>query len=265
MRYPPRKTYGTALARGLATTPEEAGFTFREHTVTYRDGTSTPVWEIDGDGPEDLAVIITHGFGDSRYGALTWAPLLKGLVGKLFIYDLRAHGESTARTGCYSARERDDLVELFDMLVLPPRVVLFGYSMGAVISISAAGQLKDRVAGIIADGAYRKPMEPIIGHMWQKRWPPYPFVWLVDAHLWFWWHRYLPFDRAEQVKQIACPLLALHGTADSICPYESAQLLVDAAPAGARLVTFEGGDHLDLAELDPQRYIDALQQFLNEL
>lgn len=265
MRVPPRKTYGAALAHGLPTTPQEIDFPFEEHTVTYRDGSATTVWEIDAGGPDDLAVIMTHGFGDSRYGALTWAPLFSGLCGKLFVYDLRAHGDSTAKHGCYSAKERDDLVELMDMLILPPRVVLFGYSMGAVISISAAGQLKDRIAGVIADGPYRKPMEPIIGHMLLNRWPPYPFAWLVDWHLLFWWRSYMPFDRVEQVKQTTCPLLVLHGTADPICKFQSAKQLVDAAPASSTLIAFEGGGHLDLAQRDQQRYIGALRNFLEKI
>jgi len=262
MRYPPRRTFGSALARNYPTSPAELDLPFKEHTVTYRDGTQTPVWEMTGSGPADTAIIFTHGFGDSRFGALTWARHLKSLVGKIFVYDLRAHGESTAPVGCYTACERDDLVELMDMLVLPERVYLMGASMGAVLSISAAGVLKDRVTGVIADGPYRRPMEPVIGHMRTKRYPPYPFVWLVDFHLAFWWRKYQPFDRVEQTKLTTCPILVLAGTDDPICKYESAQQIAAAAPGGGTLITFHGAGHLNLADHDPERYIEAIRNLV---
>jgi pimeloyl-ACP methyl ester carboxylesterase len=181
------------------------------------------------------------------------------------VYDTRAHGDSTAKRGYYTAKERDELIELMDMLVLPARVVLLGCSMGAVISISAAGELKQRVAGIIADGAYRRPMEPIIGYMWKHRWPPYPFVWPVDWHLRFWLRKYQPFDRVKQIKNITCPLLVLHGTADPVCRFQSAKELAQEAPTESTLVAFEDAGHLDLAKKDRQKYIDSLQNFFEKI
>jgi pimeloyl-ACP methyl ester carboxylesterase len=264
MRYPPRKTYAVAIARGLATTPAEAGFAdYREFTFSFHDHTHTIVWDIAADGPADVAVIITHGFGDSRYGALTWAGLFRNAAGRIILYDLRAHGDSTATHGGYSALERDDLIELVRGLDLPQRVVLFGYSMGAVICISAAGVLPG-VAGVIADGAYRKPMEPVIGHLRQQRYPAYPMVWLVDAHLNFWWRGYRPFDRVEQARRLNCPLLLLHGTDDEVCKLASARAIVRAVP-DAQLVEFPGGGHLNLAEVDRRRYIEAIEQFVESL
>jgi pimeloyl-ACP methyl ester carboxylesterase len=265
MRYPPRKSYGVAVARGLPTSPADVGLPdYRETTFNFHDHTRTPVWDIAADGPADTAIIITHGFSDSRYGALTWASLFRAAAGRIIIYDLRAHGESTATHGGYTGLERDDLIELVRGLDLPRRVVLFGYSMGAVISISAAGLLDGRVTGVIADGPYRKPMEPVIGHMRESRYPPYPMVWLVEAHLNFWWHRYRPFDRVEQAKRLPCPLLVLHGTDDPICRLASARAIVDVV-ADAQLVEFEGGGHLDLAQRDRQRYIDAVESFIKRL
>lgn len=265
LRHPPRKTYASALARGLPLSPADVGLEFVEQTFTYKDGNTSPVWRIAGDGPADVAMIVTHGFGDSRFGALTWLHALKQAAGLLIVYDLRAHGDSSARRGGVTATERDDLIELIEALDLPPRVVLFGYSMGAVISISAAGALpdalRDRVVGVIADGPYRKPMEPVIGHLRQQGYPTQPMNWLVDLHLAFWLYNYQPFDRAKQAADISCPLLVLHGTNDRICRYRSAQQIA-AAARDARLVAFDGGGHLDLADRWPDRYSDAVRQFV---
>lgn len=268
LKHPPRKTYASALARDLPTSPAEIGMTFVEQTFTFSDNTQTPVWRIEGDGPADTAMIVTHGFGDSRYGALTWLSAIKQVAGLIIVYDARAHGESTARRAGITATERDDLIELIEGLDLPPRVVLFGYSMGAVISISAAGalpeHLRSRVVGVIADGPYRKPMEPVIGHLRQSRYPAYPMVWLVDAHIWFWLNKYTPFDRAQQAAAMTCPLLVLHGTADTICKYTSAQEIAAATPHG-ELITFDDGGHLDLASRWPERYSDAVTRFTESI
>lgn len=266
MRYPPRKSYAVALGRGLATSPAEMGYEFTEEIFTFRDGAATPLWDIRGRGPVRRTVIITHGFGDSRYGALTWVPLLADFVGRIIVYDLRAHGDSTARAGGSTALESDDLMELIERLDLPDGVVLFGYSMGAVISICAAGRVaaeqQEKVRGVIADGPYRRPMEPVIGHLRLKRYPAYPFVWLVDAHLAFWYRRYRPFDRAKQASALACPLLVLHGTEDPICASASARAVAASARQGS-IVEFPGGGHLDLAVCDRARYLEALGTFFD--
>ena len=72
------------------------------------------------------------------------------------------------------------------------------------------------------------------------------------------------YDRARAAALLRCPLLVLHGTDDAMGPLESARRIAAAAPQG-RLVTIEGGGHLDLARVEPVRYRDALTAFFGLL
>jgi len=93
---PPRKTFAKALARGDPTDPAELGWRAEAVTVRLSDGQSSPGWVLAGDAPQGPAVVVLHGFGDSRYGALTWVELFKPHSSRILAYDQRGHGESQA-------------------------------------------------------------------------------------------------------------------------------------------------------------------------
>ena len=268
LRRPRRQTYASALARKLPTDPADVGLTGVEEQITFTDGSSTPVWVIDGRGPADTAIIIAHGFGDSRYAALTRAFWLKHRASKLVVYDLRAHGESTARTFGMGGIEADDLIELVRQLVLPEQLVLYGYSIGGSIAItaaaSAADEVRSRIKAVIADGPFRHPFEPLKAYRRERRYPVFPFVHLAWGYIALRTSKYRPFDRAQHAAALTCPLLVLHGTDDRLCAIESAQEIVAAAARG-ELVAFEGLGHLDLLEYERKKYVQAIARFLDQI
>lgn len=270
MRHPPRKTYATVLARGLPTDPADLSMTDREVSFDYPDRTTTPGWIIEGEKPDGPTVLLVHGFGDSRYGALTWAPLLAPFASHLVLFDLRGHGDATAPVSRGGVQEVDDVLGVIDQLEPAQRergVVLFGYSMGGGIVIAAAAQERARpvVRGVVADGPYRFWQEPVAAVLRRRRYPRQPVLWLTTLVL----RLVNPasvtrFDRAAHARRLTVPLLVLHGEEDGICPFASACTIAEAAPRG-RLVEFPEGLHLDLAQRDPVRYRDALRRFFAEL
>jgi len=268
MTRPHRQTYASALALRLPACPADIGLESVDQTVTFADGTTTPVWIVDGNGPADTAIVISHGFSVSRYQALEHVQLFRQWASKLVVYDLRAHGESTARKAGLGVVEAADLIELIRQLDLPQRLVLYGQSMGASVSITAAGRLPDdlrsRVRAVIAEAPFRTLVEPIAARRRRHRYPAFPFVQLA----WFWMAlplgRYRPFDRVRDATRIRCPLLVLHGKLDPLCSFESARQIAEAAPHG-RIVGLDGAEHLDLVELHRDRYLEAIGRFLDDV
>lgn len=268
MTRPYRQTYASALALRLPACPADIGLESVEQTVTFADRTTTPVWIVDGDGPADTTIVISHGFSVSRYQALEHVKLFKQWASKLVVYDLRAHGESTARRAGLGVVEAADLIELIHQLDLPERIVLYGQSMGAAVSITAAGRLpedlRERVKAVIAEAPFRTLVEPIAARRRRHRYPVFPFVPLA----WFWMalplRKYRPFDRVKDAARLRCPLLVLHGKLDWLCSFESAKQIVDAAPHGT-IVGFDKGEHLDLVELYPDQYLEAIGRFLDDV
>lgn len=279
LAHPPRVTLGAALARGLPADPAELGLSFEERSLRLFDSTTTRAWLIEGRRPDGPVIVVTHGWADSRFGAQRRATLLVEFASLVVCYDLRGHGYASApASDCGSPREGDDLLAIVQQLeALHPthrglaqthkrRYVLFGYSMGANISLIAAARDRDgQIAGVIADGPYRRWHEPIVGLFRLRRWPAYPLVWIADAWLMLARPAFRrEFDRTRWAARLRCPLLVLHGDADPLCPLASARAIAEAAP-GHELVVFPGGGHLDLADLDPDRYRNAIARFIERV
>jgi len=269
LTHPPRKTYAAALGRGDPTEPEAVGASGPAVTFTLADGSRSPGWVLEGGAAKGPTVLLLHGYGDSRYGALTWAPLLLPHAARLVVYDQRAHGESDAKRATLGPDEAHDAAAVIDQLEemeAPDNarpLVLFGYSMGAVVALAAATLRPGHVTGVIADGVYRHWATPVHNVLRQRRYPAALLIALATPVLWLAGEGYRRFDRAAFARKLQCPLLALHGSADRCCPLHEAQAVVDAAP-DAELITFADAGHLDLASRQPQRYHDALAHFFRK-
>lgn len=262
--HPPRRTYGAALARHLPGDPADLGLAAEERMYRFADGTTSPGWRIVGGDARGPAVVLTHGWSESRFDSLDRARLFAPDAAVLVVYDLRGHGEATSRTSALGTTEIADLLAVIEQSDLDGgSVVLAGWSMGGGVSIAAAAASEPghHVAGVIVEGGYRLGLEPIVSYLRLIRWPVTPIAWLVGAHLAFWTQSQRAFDRVNHAKNLRCPLLMLHGDADAICPIDSARRIAAAAPGG-RLVEFPGGEHLDLARRDPERYLGAVRAFL---
>ncbi len=267
LAHPFRKTLAVAVARQLAADPSELGLAYQERRFTLADGSMSPGWVIEGRAAGSAAgpvVVFAHGFGDSRFGALTWVPQVVDFASRVVVYDLRAHGDSSARISRTGMADVDDLLAVVDQLDVPDRVVLFGHSLGAGVSIVAAGRGHSNIVGVIADGPYRYWWEPIVGLMRQKRWPAYPFIWLAGLGLMAMGVRLGRFDRVRHAAKVSCPLLVLHAMDDPLCRAESARQIVEAAGQG-KLIEFDGGGHGGLCAHDPDRYRQALAEFFESL
>lgn len=108
--------------------------------------------------PVDLVFCHANGFNAATYRSIL-APLASSL--RILAPDLRGHGASTLplTTGRRGWQDHvDDLAALLDTIEGPP-VVLSGHSMGATLSILAAAERPEKVAGIVA-------LDPVIWGRW---------------------------------------------------------------------------------------------------
>ena len=267
MTHPRRLTYAVAIGRGWATSPAELGLEHEEEIFSFADGERTPVWKIKGKKEDGPIVIITHGWGDGRYGVLPWVEQFADFAASVVTYDLRGQGESSAAASRLGTTEVDDLLELVAHVSEANRlIVLVGLSMGAGISIAAAARNPGDIAGIVGESAYRRGMQPVAGYFHINRWPLWPFYHLVGLWLVLRYSSDRAFDRARHAAQLRCPLMLLHGAMDPISPMIAAQQIVEAvAESRGRLVEFENGAHLDLMKIDPERYREGITIFFEDL
>ncbi|MEM9419729.1 MAG: alpha/beta fold hydrolase [Planctomycetota bacterium] len=286
MNKPRRKTLGVVLAMGGAVEPADLELEAEEVTFNLpRDNTTTPGWIIKGSQPDGPVVVVVHGHRDSRFGSLYRAEMLKSYCSYIAVFDLPGHGDAEAKRCLMGDREADDVwsvaIGLDPDMLRGRQLVFLGYSMGAVVAVQAAtkaatlvvpgpnGQGSDvPLAGVIACAPYRWWDEGLRGQLAKRVLPAWPLVPLVGLAL-----KLAPgvglgqrpgFDVAEDAAKLHCPVLVLHGDADTICPLSAGQAIAEAAPDG-ELVMIEGGTHNQLLAADYDAVHAALSSFFKKL
>lgn len=268
LTHPPRRTAGTALGQGRPVDPSRLtpARVFAEWSITHR-GVTCPVWDITGDDPSGPVIIFSHGWGDSRIGALSRVQALAPHASRLIAWDMPGHGD--AGGACtLGTREVDALLTLLSQLAStrdqPQRVVLFGWSMGAGVSIAAASKMPAaasdsiganvHIVGVIAESAYRDAPTPARNVLATQNLPhrsnlvPALACIGMDAGVGNALTRRDPrFDRenlARTLRERGISVLILHGDADPISPVADARAIADAA--GATIHVISAGGHFGL-------------------
>jgi 3-oxoadipate enol-lactonase len=106
---------------------------------------------VDAAGDGDLGFVCLHGLADTH---AVWRRLAPGLLrhGRVFLVDLRAHGESSAPPGpCRREDLAADVRAVLDHGGVE-RAVLVGHSLGGIVAMTAALACPEQVAGLILLG-----------------------------------------------------------------------------------------------------------------
>lgn len=275
--YPPRRTFAWCVSRGEPADPGALAparpFESGSIESPGRPGEILPLWTIAGEDPLGPIVIFSHGWAESKQTVLARLGALAPVCSKIIAWDLPGHGEASRGHARLGVSERRELATIVGRVTdeaaaegAARPIVLFGFSLGAGVSIEAAAASEGVIAGVIAEAPYRLPWTPARNVMELKGFPHRlnlrPALLLAGAALGagpFWGS----FDRAAYAACLACPLLVIHGSEDEICPIEDGRAIAEAAPQG-RLVEVAGAAHLDLwsEEHALRTSTDAVRSFL---
>jgi pimeloyl-ACP methyl ester carboxylesterase len=229
-----------------------------------------PVWDIRGDRSDGPEFILTHGWGDSRIGALSRIAALVPHASRILAWDMRGHGDAPG-TSTLGVREVDDLCSLMAFVAPERPLILVGWSMGAGVSIAAASRGIRKVDAVIAEAPYRLARTPAERMLVKYGLPAdvaLPAALLLLGMKLGIGRQLLSgkgFDRAAFSSQLACPLLVIHGDADDICPVADGRIIAETAPTH-RLLLVPDGRHQGLWS-DPrhrQLCTQAVAAFLAE-
>ncbi len=257
LRNPPRRTYASAVARNMPGDPGELPVPrqYEEWTAACRIGRRThnlPVWDIEGDDPSGPVIVCSPGWGDAKVGSLVRIEALTPVASRVIAWDPPGHGEAPGKC-LLGTREHEALESIIDQLTDDAQqrgVVLYGWSLGAGVSIAAAGAMAGdaRIRGVIAEAPYRLPTTPAFNVLRNAGLP-----WRINGQLAFqllgvelgvgpFWKG---FDRVIHAQRMSQPLLVMHGAHDEVCPADDGRAIASAAERGLFL-SIEGGHHNDL-------------------
>lgn len=252
---PDRRTYSWAVARSLPGEPGEMtpALAFERFEFSSR-GLKLIAWDIAGLNPLGPVFVLTHGWSESKVVMLSRVQEFAPLASQLVVWDLPGHGESQGRCslGLEEAADLKVLLESIWSDSVQPRVVLYGASLGAGISIAVGADSPGKIAAIIAEAPYRLAGTPA-GNVMQARGLGWKLnlpvaMWMVAKTYGKNWNG---FDRGKLASRLQCPLLVLYGEADIVCPRADAEAIAHAGDG--RFVALEGASHNNIWLNEPSR------------
>jgi pimeloyl-ACP methyl ester carboxylesterase len=269
LTHPVRRSYAWAIARSQPGDPGELDEPLRFEDRTIDLGRArVPIWDIEGRDPNGPIVLMTHGWGSSRQGALKRIFPIVDHASRVIAWDLPGHGDASgiARLG---ADEHTIAIELIEALgIKDTPIVLYGWSMGAGISLALCEQIQSThdVRCVICEAVYCVPSTPARAVLSLRGMPHRlsltPALALLGLKLGV-GMKWRGFDRAEIASRVQAPLLLLHGDQDPVSPFADA-LRVVRASSRASMAKVEGAGHNNIWT-DPvfrQIAIDAVGSFL---
>jgi uncharacterized protein len=243
--------------RILYSTPAGLGLDFETVFFASDDGTKLSGWFIPATGyknPRNAKGTVVHFHGNAQnmsahWQFVAWLPQ-RGF--NVFVFDYRGYGASEGKPapkGVFEdsnsalnyVRSRKD--------VDPERLLILGQSLGGTNAIAVVG--KGNRAGVkaMAIEATFSSYSSIASDKF-----PGAGSLLDDA-----------YSAEKYIDKLApIPLLLIHGTSDAVIPYAHTLRLMDKAGEPKKLITVEGGGHIEALTLRfGTRYQEAVLDFFD--
>ncbi len=208
--------------------------------VTFSSGGNTlyGYWVASSGERPGLTILYCH--GNYHHIDYYWdrVMMLHDLGANVFVFDYRGYGRSGGTSKSEQGLIEDGRQALNYVLsrpeVDPDSLVIYGFSLGNVVSIALAAETIDPLT-LIAEA----PFASVVSLQQGSTLLDLPGGWLAEG----------TFDNAERIKHIHTPLLHLHGDADAKVRWrDNGRVVFDNAPQPKRLILVHGAEHSTIPE-----------------
>lgn len=189
----------------------------------------------------DPVVIFSHGNAEDIGWLHDYARIYNQLGFGILAYDYRGYGQSEGKPSERNAYL--DVEAVFQYLLrtekIPPsRMIAHGRSVGSGPSVWLA--VRHPIGGLILESPFVSIFRVV------TRWPIIPFD---------------KFNNLSRMRHVTCPVLVIHGQADTMIPLWHGQTLYEAAGDPKMCYWVPGADHNDLLDCAGDRYWQTLETF----
>ena len=228
--------------------PQEYVYQFdhphEELFVTTPDGARLNAVHFKAENPKGLILYFHGNAGDlSRWGEVT--SFFVQYQYDVLVMDYRTYGKSTGKLG---EQALYDDAQLFYNHVLDRfaegDIIVYGRSLGTTFATYLAS--KNNPGKLILETPFNSLVDVA-----QQHYPFLPIRRLLKYQ----------FPTQEFAPEVGCSVTIIHGTSDSVVPYENGQKLFRAFNAGNEFITIEEGEHNNLIEF--RDYHLAIEAILN--
>jgi len=229
------------------TDPKTAlGRVFSSGEYETADGERLSVWTVEPDGTARGTVVALHGYGGCRDELLGVGEWFLDRGYRVVLPDQRGAGDSTGAYTTLGYREAEDFGGLARVLRQTHEgpLVAYGFSMGAVAALGAAGRVDAPLDAVIAEAPYASLVDTVGQRFRILGLPATPGAQLLT----FWgsaWTGFWAFDLrpVDDAAGIAVPTLVVSGALDERAPPEDGAAIVAALGGPGRHVVLDGTGH----------------------
>ena len=236
--------------KALHATPAYISLHYEDVTIATTDGQQLHGWWVPTDNATAV-VALFHGNAGNISDRVHLVQLLHGLRVTTFLFDYRGYGNSTgdpSEAGMYEDARSAVSWLLNERQVPVEKLILFGRSLGGAAAIEAASTISP--AGVILEGAFTSARD-------MARTMPLGFLlqYFLRTRL----------DNLDKIASLTAPLLCMHGTRDTVVPYELGERLYQQAPEPKQWYPVQGADHNDTQQIGGAGYANALKDFIRQV
>ena len=256
--------------------PEQLHLPFTTELVGSPVG-PCPAWLFPAEPDDATWVIQVHGRGTTRAECLRAVPLLHALGLTVLVASYRNDGDAprtgggTYTLGTTEWRDIDAAIA-FALRHGARRVLLMGWSMGGAIALQTelnSGH-RDAICGLILESPV-VDWRAVLGFQAGQLRLPLPVTELALGALQTRWAR--PLTHADGISldalnvvaraaELRHPVLILHSDDDGFVPSDASHALADARPDLVELQVFHVARHTKLWNYDPERWSEAIREWL---
>lgn len=225
------------------------------------------------EGKKKKVAICFHGYtsqGMSDYVALSDYYFKKGFA--MLLPDARSHGESEGTYIGFGCLDRKDALGwikwAINQLGEDVEIVLHGTSMGGATVLMASGlELPPQVKGIVSDCGFTSPKEVfthVLNSMFHlPAFPVIPLANIVNKKLAG--YGMDECNAKREVRKAKVPILFIHGSADTFVPCWMCHEIYEECASPKKKLIIEGAAHAESYFKEPEKYEQALTEFLTGL
>lgn len=259
---------GVRIPRPRTTTLiSDLGPEARSLELDSTNGVRLGAWYCPGRSEGPL-VILFHGYTGEKSGTLPEAKAFLELGLSVLLVDFRGSGDSTGSTTTIGFDEAHDVAAAvrYACAHLPHSpLLLYGQSMGAAAVLRAVHACGVQPDAIIVESVFDRLLSTVRHRFEAMGVPSFPSAELLV----YWGGHQAGFDGfshnpVEYASDVRCPILFLHGGADSRAHLEEARRVFSAVHGAKRFREFSDLGHQSLVRRHPSEWTSTVKEFLVE-
>jgi len=190
----------------------------------------------------EYTILYSHGNGEDLGEILPRLRDLRDIGFNIFSYDYQGYGTSQGRPSVAGAYQ--DVNAAYEYLTqklgIPAnKIIVYGRSVGGGPSVDLAS--RQPVAGLVIESSFTTAFRVVTGI------PVYPFD---------------KFPNIDNIKNVNCPVLVIHGNADRVIPFSHGQQLFAMVDQPKLSFWVNGAGHLNLLEVAGEEYVKVMTEFI---